>query len=1241
MKQRTQGRSGTWRLLVCSVLVFCARTALTADDLSLSLWDAIGYGGVTSDGQSELLVRFATGDNLTSARSDLYGPRTARAVRETISNEIMEGTSVAGQYDEIVPGLTLVKLPPGVSAADAMLQFAASENVLYAEPNYRYQLQRVPNDPNFKLQWNLDNTGQDGGLADADIDAPEAWDIQTGKRNVIVAILDTGMDPEHPDLKANLWVNAKEQTGKPDVDDDGNGRIDDRNGYNFLTDTVDFKDDAYHGTYVAGIIGAAANNATGIAGTCWQVSLMPLKVGDANGVNLNAAVAAIEYAVASGAKIINASWASTEYSESLRNAIEEAGKKGVLVVAAAGNDSRNIDNSPVYPACYELYNIISVLATNNKDRLASTSNYGRRSVDLGEPGEGVLSTTPTEETAAMKADGVTTKYGTLSGTSVAAPHVSAACALLWSQSPNLSHYRVKHALMQTVDPVLPGLCLSQGRLNVAKALKAVPQGQVARVINTRNPSNFYFSIQTAIDEAVDGDEIIAEGRPGSTTIYPEHIDFKGKAITVRSGNPLAPTDPVIYPDTTVIFGMFTEGSVVTFASGEGRGSVLKGFTVSWGIAAIGAGIRIEGASPTITHCIISYNQASDYGAGIDCFAGSPEITNCVISNNTAFGEFAVGGGLNFEQSEASISDCIIRNNTSMNVGGGVSCTDASPTFVNCFVTNNAAINGSGQFDLVRASPTITNCTIVLDKNNLARDGGIWAFDGSNPIITNCIIWGNGDDLVGATATYSCIEDIDDLGTGNIFADPQFTKGPLGAYYLSQMEAGQLISSPCIDMGDPETAAPVAQKLHEMTTRTDGVKDTAAIDMGAHYGAGPAQSFPLTVTVVNASDAPVDANEAGGSVEPSSGSFRQYEVVRLTAHVKDGYRIKRWVGIGNDTTRDPNILITVMGPMDIKIEFEQIPVYRLTTKVSSRNGSLLPDYHRVAGLYREGTVVDLTAQPESTYIVDKWQGTDNDKSWANDNTVTMTGDKVVTVSFMQGRSLAVPGQYKTIAEAIEHARSHGDKIIVLGGTYQTHDLDFGGKSIVLTSENPTDPYTVAHTIIDCSGLGRAFVFQNGEGPEAVIQGFTIRNGLVSGGDPNSATGNNGADGRDAFGGAIACFRGSSPTLANLVIENCLAQGQTGADANVPPQAPQPQPDPADPPDPNDPLDAPPDADPNDPNLPQPVDPNAPIPGTAGQPGFDGQPGADGAPGRRVRPLPRVVAAVMAMAAPSISTRIVHR
>jgi hypothetical protein len=719
MKQQMQERSGTWRFLACSVLLLCAQAALAADGLSFSLSNAIGYNGVVSDGPSGLLVRFA---DPTAPCRDMSGPQTALAVRAMLAGRIVPGASVQCQYDDIVPGLTLIRLPEGISAADAAVRFAASDGVLYAEPNYRYPLQKGPNDPNYKQQWDLNNTGQNGGLPGADIRAQTAWDIQTGKKTVIVAILDTGMDMTNPEVGLSLWENTKEVDGNPDVDDDGNGKVDDYNGWNFLNDTADPTDDVYHGTYVAGIIGAFTNDMMGTAGTCWQVSLMPLKVADAKGTNLDAAVAAIQYAVASGAKIINCSWGSPDYSESLKNAIEEAGKKGVLVVAAAGNGSRNIDHSPVYPASYNLYNIISVLATNNRDQLASTSNYGRGSVDLGEPGEGILGVMPMTATEAMTAAGLTPVLGTLKGTSVAAPHVSGACALLWSQSPDLLSYHVKHILMTTVDPVLPGLCLSQGRLNMAKALTltkaispvvVVPGGRTTPAVTKPVAVNArtlvqYDAIQKAINDANNGDEIIADGKAGSNTIYFEHIDFKGKAITVRSGSALKPTDPNIYPDTTFISGLVGEGSVVTFTKGEGRDSVLKGFTIGWGVTENGAGIRIDSASPTITHCVISHNQASSFGGGIDCFAGSPEINNCVISDNVAFGEFATGGGLNFEESSASVSDCIIRNNTCMNAGGGITCNNASPTFVNCFVMDNAGVEGCGQFYLiVGASRTST------------------------------------------------------------------------------------------------------------------------------------------------------------------------------------------------------------------------------------------------------------------------------------------------------------------------------------------------------------------------------------------------------------------------------------------------------------------------------------------------------------------------------------------------------
>ncbi len=234
---------------------------------------------------------------------------------------------------------------------------------------------------------------------------------------------------------------------------------------------------------------------------------------------------------------------------------------------------------------------------------------------------------------------------------------------------------------------------------------------------------------------------------------------------------------------------------------------------------------------------------------------------------------------------------------------------------------------------------------------------------------------------------------------------------------------------------------------------------------------------MTVTIVDAGGNPVDPNQAGGTVTPSSGSFRQFEVISITAQAKDGYRIKRWVGTADDTKKDATLTFTVNGPMNLQIEFELIPLYKLTTRVEGRvridgsteSCSITPD-HKRGEYYRDGQVVTVTAVPVGSYIVDRWTGTDNDASWKIANTVTMTSDKEVTVSFTTPRTLEVPGQYPNIASAIKAARTHGDTIIVKRGTYSTHSMDFGGKAITLASDNPDDPCCVAETVIDCGNLG---------------------------------------------------------------------------------------------------------------------------------------------------------------------------
>jgi parallel beta-helix repeat protein len=1004
-KQMQERPSAKWLLI--GLILLCAPMGFAAD-VSFSSWsDMIAAAGPETNEQTELLVQFVDRAGVPVSCPDLVGPRTTASKREAISDRLVKGASVERNFDKVVTGLTVVKLPKGTSTLNAVLAFSTCADVVFAEPNYKYQLCRVPQVQAFASQWDMNNVGQTGGLRGADISAVKAWDTQTGSRNVIVAILDTGIDLTHPALSANIWTNAAEAAGKPGVDDDGNGYIDDIHGYDFINNTANPKDDVYHGTYVAGIIGASGQNSAGVAGVCWNVSLMPLKVADANGVSLSAAVAAIEYAVANGARIINASWAGSDYSESLKQAIEAAQAKGVLFVASAGNGSKDIDANPVYPACYDLNNIISVLATNSSDKLAWSSNYGRASVDIGEPGEGVVSTLPTYKTQAMTAAGLSTNYGSISGTSVSAPHVSGAAALLLSQSSDMSFYQLKLALMSTADKVTPGLSVSQGRLNLAVALAAKPTGNGTRAVIVKSaPATTYPTIQAAINAANPGDEIIISGQAGVNTVYTERIDFKGKAITVRSGNISKPGDPNIFPATTFIVSPSTgTGSVVTFANGEDRNSVLKGLTIGWGAAQYGGGISCTNASPTITQCIITNNQATDNGGGIDCYGGSPLIEKCTISSNSVTDASGSGAGIDVFESAATITGCTISNNSSQNVGGGVSFVNTSGSLFNCFLLNNSAVYGYGQVDVYDASPAISHCTIVSDVT-VPGNGGIWT-DGdlSNPTITSCILWGNGDELYGCSATYSCIED-SDAGAGNVHTAPQFVQGPGGAYYLSQVLAGQTTTSPCVDAANPSLDAALAAELHGKSTRTDGMADSGTLDIGAHYSTFTAERFPLSITVLTSPAN--DPNAPGGTVDPNTGSFRKYEMLTLAAHAKAGYRFKAWFGLDNEDVNAASATITfpVLAAVDVMAIFEKIPSYKLTTGVVHGHGEIVP-FHSRGQSYLDGTVVTLTAKPEAGYIVDKWTGTNNDKVWSNTNTITIHKNTEVLVQFRQPKSLFVP------------------------------------------------------------------------------------------------------------------------------------------------------------------------------------------------------------------------------------------
>jgi len=311
----------------------------------------------------EILVKFSSGEYETR-KSD-----THRLLGAEVMKRIGRG------------GIERVKLPEGMSVEMAIKTYEATPGVEYAEPNYMVKATVIPDDARFTEQWGLHNAGQTvkgvTGTTGADIKAPEAWDITHGSSGFIVAVIDTGVDENHPDLTGNLMA------GHDFVDNDS--KPDDLSG---------------HGTHVAGIIGAFGNNAIGVAGINWSVKIMPLKVLDQNGDGtIFDVIEAIDYAAAHNARVVNMSLSGPDFSQSLYSSI--GSYPDILFVAAAGNggDDQTGDNNDSslfaeYPASFDLPNILSVAATDQNDNLARFSNYGSTSVDVAAPGVDILSTVP-------------------------------------------------------------------------------------------------------------------------------------------------------------------------------------------------------------------------------------------------------------------------------------------------------------------------------------------------------------------------------------------------------------------------------------------------------------------------------------------------------------------------------------------------------------------------------------------------------------------------------------------------------------------------------------------------------------------------------------------------------------------------------------------------------------------------------------------------------------------------------
>jgi subtilisin family serine protease len=475
-----------WRSLGHLAVLLLAFTGVVSHDLHgqgrRARATVIVNGREAVDG--EVLVRF---------HSTVGAFEAARAEAEVEADDVEQ----VGRYG------TRRMRARSMGTTEMLARLRANPDVEFVEPNYIIRLAATPTDPSFGNLWGLFNVGQSdaaAGIPGADIDATLAWDVSTGARDTVVGIVDTGIDYTHPDLAANIWTApaAFSITVGGVVINCAAGT----HGFNAITNTCDPMDDHNHGTHVAGIVGAVGNNGVGVTGVNWTASMMGLKFLESDGSGTTAnAIKAIEFAVqaknvlgaAANVRVLSASWGGG-YSQALLDEINRANTADMLVVAAAGNAGVNTDVSPTYPAAYSAPNVISVAATDNRDLRAFFSNYGAATVHLGAPGVAILST--------IRNNG----YAALSGTSVAAPHVSGAAALLLSTC-TFTTASLKAALLAGADPTasLSGITTTGGRLNANNAIRVCPpitdaasstESDAASSIESGSPLNVFAATVT-------------------------------------------------------------------------------------------------------------------------------------------------------------------------------------------------------------------------------------------------------------------------------------------------------------------------------------------------------------------------------------------------------------------------------------------------------------------------------------------------------------------------------------------------------------------------------------------------------------------------------------------------------------------------------------------------------------------------------------------------------------------------
>lgn len=424
-------------ILIASALAFCCLGA--AQEKRFLPLTETGRDLVLVDGRRRMAAdRVIVRTRLSQEALEAYARRRGGVVRRKLGGSLY--------VIELPRARVRADAAAGICTADdEAAAWSAMAGIEAAEPDLHLELHGTPNDPDFPTQYGLTR-----------IHAPDAWERTTGNPAFTVAVIDSGVAYDHPDLAANIWTNPDEIAGNG-LDDDSNGLVDDIRGWDFALDAADPYDLIGHGTHVAGTIGAAGDNGTGVTGVCWNVRLMCLKVADANGVvPMSAAAAAIQYAASKGCRVASNAYGTPVFSQILFDAIAQADAAGLLCVASAGNTGADNDAYPIYPASFNLPNVLSVAATDANDAPASFSNFGASTVHLSAPGAAVYST--------FTGGG----YAAMSGTSSSVGFVAGGCALAADAHPSMTHREIRDAVLRSAHPLeaLKGRTTTGARLNV-------------------------------------------------------------------------------------------------------------------------------------------------------------------------------------------------------------------------------------------------------------------------------------------------------------------------------------------------------------------------------------------------------------------------------------------------------------------------------------------------------------------------------------------------------------------------------------------------------------------------------------------------------------------------------------------------------------------------------------------------------------------------------------------------------